>query len=692
MNIKNLNNKRNIIIIFLAVMAVYINAIFNPFIFDDFALVVNNPYIKNFLNFPYYWTHNLFINGTSGFYRPLQTILYAVIYHLFGLNVVSYHLLNIFLHAGNAILIYILLKKLYSEKVSFLISLLWAIHPIQTQAVTYMSGTADPLCLFWTLLTILFFSTRRYIFSIFSFIFALLSKETAILTPFLIYIYEYTRVSSAGFLPSYKYDSFRIFSVPLYEEQTIDFKQKPSTTKILWLCTFLGASILYSILRITILVPFKSSSMGTVPFLSRFYTSFHAFLQYIQLLIFPNILAMERYIPYIKTWKNPDFIAGFICFVLFLYWLYKIRKNPGLFFPGIWFLLNYIAIMNVIIPINSNIAEEWMYTPSIGFFILFILGYEKIKDIFLNKLKTKNLNSVKIKKYVYIPLIIIFCLYGTRTIVRNTDWKNPVIFYKKAIVYFPYQKLYNNLASTYLSEHKYHHAIKYFKIVLQYSPDYYTAILGIGDSYIKLKKIKKAEPYLKKAAIEGLKSYPDNMNALYGIASLFEKTGQTEKSMEVLKWIVKNKPFFSPAYFLLGKIYFKERNYKKAAMYLNSEVQLNPQDYRAYYLLCIIYLNNKDFISAFQEIGNAVKLKPENTTFLIDAARLCQLLKMNEKAIVYFKRYLSIKPDNLSALNDMAISFAVLGKKQQAIKIWENILKKNPGFSEAKINLEKTLK
>ncbi|MCL5408798.1 MAG: tetratricopeptide repeat protein [Candidatus Omnitrophica bacterium] len=687
MNIKNLNNKRNIIIIFLAVMAVYINAIFNPFIFDDFALVVNNPYIKNFLNFPYYWTHNLFINGTSGFYRPLQTILYAVIYHLFGLNVVSYHLLNIFLHAGNAILIYILLKKLYSEKVSFLISLLWAIHPIQTQAVTYISGTADPLCLFWTLLTILFFSTRRYIFSFFSFIFALLSKETAILTPFLIYIYEYTRVSEVYSLPFSQYNSFKIFSVPFYKKLTNE-TYHISSNKLLWLFFLFSFSILYAVLRITILVSFKPSSMGTVPFLSRFYTSFHAFLQYIQLLIFPNILVMERYLPYIKTWKNSDFIVGFICFVLFLYWLYRIRKNPGLFFPGIWFLLSYIAIMNVIVPINANIAEEWMYTPSIGFFILFILGYEKIKDIFLDKLKTKNFSSEKIKKYIYIPLIIIFCLYGTRTIIRNTDWKNPIIFYKKAIVYFPSQRLYNNLASTYLSKNKFYQAIKYFKIVLQYSPDHYKAILGIGDSYIKLKNPKKAEEYFNKAIYLN----PDSPLAYVEMAEVYIIKKDKIKEKEYLEQAIRIGPAYWKSYYWLGVLYLNSGRFNRAFYNLKISAAINPNYALTYNDLGVLYENIGQSYKALAEFKKAYSISQKDTDVLINLAEAYQILGNYKESVFYYQKALSLSPSNPVILNKIAIGFALSGDKHQAINIWEAILRRYPDFREAKINLERALK
>ncbi|MCM8803134.1 MAG: hypothetical protein NC827_07495, partial [Candidatus Omnitrophica bacterium] len=99
--------KKNELILFLIVLFVYINSIFNPFIFDDYYLIINNSFIKNFKFFKKYFTTNLFAGGGEKglFYRPLQTLIYAFIYKISGFIPVGYHLINIFFHSGCAILI-----------------------------------------------------------------------------------------------------------------------------------------------------------------------------------------------------------------------------------------------------------------------------------------------------------------------------------------------------------------------------------------------------------------------------------------------------------------------------------------------------------------------------------------------------------------------------------------------------------
>ncbi|MCL5408793.1 MAG: tetratricopeptide repeat protein [Candidatus Omnitrophica bacterium] len=657
----------------------YSNSLFNHFLRDDIGLIVNNPFIKNFKFLPMYFKTGIFYASNtntatpSNFYRPMQTILYAIIYHIFGLNVVPYHLLNIFLHIGNAILIYILLKKIYPENISFLSSLLWAIHPIQTEAITYVSGTADPLCLFWTLLTILFFSSRRYILSLIFFVLSFLSKETAVLTPFLLLIYEHAR-NSSSVLSSYSGRD--------------DIKIEDGYKKKWWTFIFFYISLIYGILRLTIL---KFAIIGEdSAFLPRFFTSFKAFFLYIWTLVFPFVLGIGREIPYVSSFfsniKDPYFIAGFILFAAFLFFLWKKRKNPYILFAGSWFFISYSIVSDIALPVNGNFREHWMYTPSIGFFILFILGYEKLKDKII--LKFKKFPSLK--KYAYVPLFIIFVLYGTRTFIKNFDWRNQKVLVMTSLKHAPYSPLLHRwYGDILLGERKYKEALSEFRYSYALNSDNpLPYFINTANTYLYMKNYKMAGKYWKKI----LKIQPDNVFALYGISVMLEKTGHTGKSINLLKAVIRKHRFLEFPYHRLGIIYFEKNDYQDAEKYLKSAIGLNPQDSTAHCFLGLIFMKQHNYPSALSQMRTATELNPENPTFLLDTARLCQILHINEKAIVYFKKYLSIYPGNISVLNDMAISLFITGNKQSAINIWEGILKKYPDYKEAKINLEKTLK
>ncbi|MDD3371931.1 MAG: hypothetical protein PHE27_08930, partial [Alphaproteobacteria bacterium] len=130
----------------LCVFISYINVFDNQFLFDDDLIIVLNTWIKD-------WSHigDILTGSTTngahiigGFYRPLQLLLYLLMHHLGGGGTFWFHALNLSLHIANTCLVYKLGKKLgFYEEACFLAALVWGVHPIHTEAVTYMSATAD---------------------------------------------------------------------------------------------------------------------------------------------------------------------------------------------------------------------------------------------------------------------------------------------------------------------------------------------------------------------------------------------------------------------------------------------------------------------------------------------------------------------------------------------------------------------
>jgi hypothetical protein len=169
-----------------ACLAVYCNVYGNAFLFDDVLLIKSNRFLQSWSGLGDIFTHS--ITAGAGmhdrFYRPLQILLYLIIYQSFGLSTVAFHLLNVGLHALNACLGFKLGIRLGFRPVAvFMGVLLWSVHPIHTEAITYISGTADPLAACFCLLGLLALKdwTRlRILYACLFFILALLSKEAAI--------------------------------------------------------------------------------------------------------------------------------------------------------------------------------------------------------------------------------------------------------------------------------------------------------------------------------------------------------------------------------------------------------------------------------------------------------------------------------------------------------------------------------
>lgn len=163
----------------------YLPALYHDFVFDDGALVVDNPYIKSWKYLPQMLSKDAWnISDPGNYWRPVFSISLALDYFLWGLNPVGFHLTNILLHALNAVLLYSLGRKLQNTTGAVFASLLFALHPIQAHAVNVISTMrADLLAAFFTLLSLQAFFSRRTIPFAVAFILALLSKETSMVFP-----------------------------------------------------------------------------------------------------------------------------------------------------------------------------------------------------------------------------------------------------------------------------------------------------------------------------------------------------------------------------------------------------------------------------------------------------------------------------------------------------------------------------
>src|SRR4051794_7722095 len=139
----------------LAVFVCYAPALRDGFVWDDTALILRDPLIRSWRLIPEGFNHYLFVDATpSNFYRPLQRLTYTVEYALFTARPGPYHVTSVLIHAGAAIALWLfaeaLLEAFGCEKrraqwIGWIAALIWAIHPVHTAAVVYVSGRADPL-------------------------------------------------------------------------------------------------------------------------------------------------------------------------------------------------------------------------------------------------------------------------------------------------------------------------------------------------------------------------------------------------------------------------------------------------------------------------------------------------------------------------------------------------------------------
>jgi len=292
--------------------AVYGNSLNNGFIWDDDILIENNEHIKSWSHLAKVFTKDLGAGTGNKFmsYRPLQTATYMMDYSFWKLNPRGYHLTNIVLHIAVALSLYWLINIIFNDNyLSLLTGALYVVHPIHIEAVTYISGRADPLSLLFMLLCFIFYikspPSKRigvYIPMLLSYTLALFSRENSLILPVLVLLYHYS------------------------------FKKK---IKVREFFSIVIISSLYILLRVTVLKATLTHAPYMTTVFQRLSGFFVAITTYIKLLFLPFDLHME-YGNAVFRWGNSRTILGVVLLLTLL--IYAFRKefpNLDLFFKTI---------------------------------------------------------------------------------------------------------------------------------------------------------------------------------------------------------------------------------------------------------------------------------------------------------------------------------------------------------------------
>ena len=473
------------IISFLIIgLGIYANSFQNEFIWDDDDSIVNNAYIQDFRHFPKYFSENLIAGSgqTTNYWRPVLLISFALDYKIFNLNPLGYHLTNTLLHILVAILGFFLIYTLSRKKflLSYLPALLFLVHPLQTEAITYIAGRADPLSSVFALLTLIFYvnfrkkNNKKYLFfSVGTFLLALLTKEQSILLPALVLLVEVCFFSNK--------DNWRQnIKIPLY---------------------LFGISVLYFLSRITflnfndILGGANNVAGYNASLFNRLLTFTWVIIKYLALLFVPKNLHMAYEIEPITSILSPSVFLFIAVFALVIFIIYKTwRENKLISFGYLWFIIILLPRTNII-SINRPLYEHWLYLPMLGFW----LGTLTL-IIYLFK-KFQTLKWQKISLNLLIIVVIIFATFlSYLTILRNKDWRNPITFYEKNLKYTPNSYIQkNNLGMNYARVDRHQEAIRQYQESLEILDVYPQVHSNLANSLLAIGELEEAEKECQKA-------------------------------------------------------------------------------------------------------------------------------------------------------------------------------------------------
>ena len=643
-------------------VVVYANALFNAFVWDDRYIITENTLAKSWRNIPTFFTTHLFEGSKqpSNSYRPLQKLSNLLDYSIWRLNPFGYHLTNIILHALNAVLIYILVNLLFKKKeISLIVSALFAIHPIHTQAVTYISGRADLLAGFFIFLSLIFFvkhrnnnvETKKYYWgAVACFMLALLSRESAVILPFILILYDIT-------FPS---------------------KLKKLKVRLVDYLPFFLLLVLYGLMRMTVLdFSFNVGSWAsqTNPYL-RIITFGRVVFTYIRLLLLPLGLHMEYMPNWATTFFNPQIlICNTLLLIIFASVIASYKYSRTLFFGSAWFFLTLIPFSNIL-PLNAVMAEHWLYIPSVGFFVVFALVVNK-SAYFIKNPHVKN-------NFLIFVLIPIFAFYSVLTIMRNRDWKDELTLYQNVLKYSPSSaRVHNNLGNIYVNIKEYENAIKEFEEAIRLKAKYFEVYNNLGIVYQLQKQYEEAIRKYEKA-IEINPNYAEAYNNLAGVYALLEEYEKAISLCEKALSLGRDTPEIQNN---LGAIYALQGKYEEAIIHYIKTIEMNPDHFDAYKNLGIIYNAQEKYSRAVKALTKAAKLNPRCANTHNELGLAYKNLGKYAKAVKEYETALKIDPEYFQSYNNLGVIYSIAGEYEEAIKVYKKSISINPDCPQTYKNL-----
>lgn len=534
--------KKNIIlssiILLVVTFIIFVPSLKNDFInLDDDVMVTENTVIQeiSIKNIG-----KIFSSAHYGLYHPLVQLTYMVDFKLYKLNPAGYRFTNIFLHSIISILcLFLVLYITNNIQIAFITGVLFAIHPIHSESIIWISERKDMVYAPFFLGSIIFYfrylrnlNYRDYSLSIFLFILSALSKPMAVTLPAVLLLLDY------------------------------HVKRKDYKKIILDKLPFIFISLIITIITIAVQYKLNITGVSKIGFSLPKYLLFanFNFILYIYKFLLPiNLSVLYPYsIDYVITNLFAISVLTIPVTIILLFLLLKIRDKI-LFLFLVFFIITILPGLHFI-PFGQSIpANRHMYIPSLGlvYMIAFLIN-ELIK---------------RYKKEGLIVFATLVVLLSFLTFELNKKWKNSFTLWNDVIKKYPETALaYKNRADAFKAIKFFEYALADYKTAIKLKPDYAKAYNNMGNLLKTNGQYKDAIESFDKA----ISVSPDYLTAYYNRGIAYSGLKKYDKSLEDYNKVLEIDPNYLGAINNIGTIYARRKKYDKAIEMFTNALEINP--------------------------------------------------------------------------------------------------------------------
>jgi len=691
-------------LIVLSAVAVYHNSFAGPFVYDDITSIVENPTIRRL--WPIWQVLSPPCDGETVGGRPLLNISLAINYALGGLNVGGYHATNLAIHIAVALLLLGILRRTFltpalrdrfgsaALPLALAGTLLWTVHPLQTESVTYIVQRAESLAGLFYLLTLYcvirgvgtvpFFARSKptspgtlvgekgdcppgrrswlwYAAALLACLLGMATKEVVITAPLTVLLYD--RTFLAGSFAEAVRRRWRLYA------------GLAATWGLLAYLVFSTGLIA------------RQAELGAPDWWSYACSQPRVILHYLRLSLWPNRLCMSYEWPVANT--VGEFLPGAIVVALLLAaTVWGLARRTAWGFLGAWFFL-MLAPTSSIMPLNQFVHEHRMYLSLAAFVVAVVAGGYRLWQKWPAGSAASSPRAAVLRRLAPLALLAaVLAVLGHLTIARNRDYRSLVAIWQDSVDKCPHSPVgYNNLGCALIQAAKspetIERAIAHYHAALRLKPNYVDVYNNLGLALAGLGQKTEAIKYYQQA----LRLKPDFTDAHNNLGVALADLGKTEEAIEHYDQVLRLKPECADAHNNLGIALAKLGKTAEAIQHYQQALSLKPEDAEARNNLgnALVAIGKVD--EAMEHFYQVLRVKPHDANAHANLGAASVRAGKIEEAIQQYHEALRLKPDHAEAHNNLGYVLAGLGKMDEAIAHFNQALQRKPDYGEAHYNL-----